>query len=367
MNLGFIFLTGLTSGGLACLAVQGGLLASVIANQKDQEKTDILDEVLPAASHQKKLKILSHHNFSISTFDDLDWLPVSMFLIAKLFAHLVLGLLLGTLGSVITLSLGVRLFFQAFTALFMFSTAMNLLDVHPIFRFVAFQPPKFIQHLVKNTSRSKALFAPLVLGLMTIFIPCGITQAMEVLAVNSGSAVQGALIMGAFVLGTVPIFAILGIATAKLSEGWYQRFNIFAAYSLIVMALYSLNGVLVVTNSPLTFQKITRPITNFFSGERFQHNTTQVKNNRQQVLMNITNNGYSPRSFTVKKGIPVDLILLTKDTYSCAASFVFPEFNIKVNLSPNDQQTVSFTPTRVGKYSYSCSMGMYTGVMEVVE
>jgi len=32
MNLFAIFLTGLTTGGLSCLAMQGGLLASVIAN-----------------------------------------------------------------------------------------------------------------------------------------------------------------------------------------------------------------------------------------------------------------------------------------------------------------------------------------------
>lgn len=37
MNLLLIFLTGLTTGGLSCLAMQGGLLASVIANQKEEE------------------------------------------------------------------------------------------------------------------------------------------------------------------------------------------------------------------------------------------------------------------------------------------------------------------------------------------
>ena len=37
MNLWLIFLTGLTTGGLSCLAVQGGFLASIIANQKEKE------------------------------------------------------------------------------------------------------------------------------------------------------------------------------------------------------------------------------------------------------------------------------------------------------------------------------------------
>lgn len=138
MNLLVIFLTGLTTGGLSCLAMQGGLLTSVIANQKGQQ------------------------------IDESDWLPVAMFLGGKLLSHTLFGFLLGALGSVISLSLGVRLVFQVFKALFMFATAMNLLQVHPIFRFVAFQPPKFMQKWIRNSSKSKAIFAPALLGLLTI-------------------------------------------------------------------------------------------------------------------------------------------------------------------------------------------------------
>jgi sulfite exporter TauE/SafE len=98
----------------------------------------------------------------------------------------------------------------------MFATAMNLLNVHPIFRYVSFQPPKILQRLIRNTTKSKTLFAPGLLGFLTIFIPCGVTQAMEVIAINTGSPLQGALILLAFVLGTSPLFALLGIATAKL-------------------------------------------------------------------------------------------------------------------------------------------------------
>ena len=75
-------------------------------------------------------------NFKLGSFDQLDWMPVGMFLLAKLISHTIFGFLLGALGSVITMSLGVKLTFQVFVALFMFGTAMNLLDVHPIFRFL---------------------------------------------------------------------------------------------------------------------------------------------------------------------------------------------------------------------------------------
>lgn len=369
MNLFIIFLTGLTTGGLSCLAMQGGLLSSVIANQKDQEREDILEDKQQrkAKNKQQYLKSLQSHNFSLSSFDQLDWLPVGMFLVAKLTSHVILGFLLGALGSAITLSLGIRLAFQIFAALFMFATAMNLLDVHPIFRYVVFQPPKFVQRMVRNSSKSKALFAPAILGLMTVFIPCGVTQAMEVLAINTGSPIQGALIMMAFVLGTSPLFAILGVATAKLSEGWYQKFTRFAAVVLIGMALYSVNGVLIVLNSPITLNKIVRPVTYFFSDERFESKLlAPIVDGQQQVTIQVLNHGYEPSYIKIKQGVPTLLTLQSQDTYSCALSFVLNEFGINTFLKATDSQSFTFTPTRTGRYTFTCSMGMYTGIIEVI-
>ena len=194
MNLWLIFLTGLTSGGVTCAAMQGGLLASVIANQK---------------------KVASNPGLGS---DDIA--PVSAFLTAKLISHLALGALLGALGSVVELSLTAKLMFQGLAALFMFATALNLLDIHPVFRYLSFQPPKWAYRLLKNNERSASLIAPSILGFLTVFIPCGVTQAMAVVALSTGSAVMGALTMGSFVLGTVPLFFLIGISTSRPSEAW---------------------------------------------------------------------------------------------------------------------------------------------------
>ncbi|MFZ2199777.1 MAG: sulfite exporter TauE/SafE family protein [Microgenomates group bacterium] len=344
MNLWFIFLTGLTSGGVTCAAMQGGILASTIANQK-------------------KLKVEPG-------FGADDWGGVAAFLTTKLIAHVILGFFLGWLGSAISLSLGVRLFFQGFAALFMFASAMNLLEVHPIFRYVVVTPPKFARRLIKNNMPTDRLFAPGLLGFLTVLIPCGVTQAMEVLAISSGSSVQGALIMGSFVLGTAPMFVLIGLATAKLSEVWRVYFLRTAAVLLIAMALYSINGILQVSDSNYSLERIGPRIVKLLppydTTPRSVTPTPALVDGVQPVTINILNSGYSPRRFAVKSGVPVKLTVNAGEVYSCATAFTFRAFGINAFVKPNTNQVFTFTPDKKGLYTFSCSMGMYSGTMEVI-
>lgn len=344
MNLWLILLTGLTSGGVTCAAMQGGILASTIANQK-------------------KLKVEPG-------FGADDWAGVTAFLVTKLIAHIILGFFLGWLGSAITLSLSMRLFFQGFAALFMFASAMNLLEVHPIFRFMAFTPPKFARKLIKNNTTADRLFAPGLLGFLTILIPCGVTQAMEILAISSGSPIQGALIMGTFVLGTAPMFVLIGIATAKLSEVWRIYFLRTAAVLLIAMALYSFNGILQVMDSNYSLERlgprIVKLLPPYDKSEQRTIPTPSIVDGVQPVTINILNSGYSPRHFAVKNGIPVKLTVNAGEVYSCATAFTFRAFGINAFVKPNTNQVFTFTPDKKGIYTFSCSMGMYSGTMEVI-
>lgn len=356
MNYWLIILAGLTTGGISCAAMQGGLLASVIATGK----TDELEH--PSSTTQP------------TSFDFLDWAPVSAFLIAKLVAHTILGFGLGWLGSKLEISLGARLTFQIAAALFMLTAAANLLDIHPFFRRFTLTPPRFARKFIRSTTRNRALFAPALLGFLTIFIPCGVTQAMEVLAINSANPIQGALIMGAFVLGTVPVFAGIGLATAKLSELWSKRFLQVAAAAIVLMALSSINGVLVVLDSPLaanrlgpTIVRALPPYNKTSSRSYVQDPNVILEDGVQKITLAINNQGYSPRKFSVRVGVPVELTLETNGgVYSCATAFTFRSFKIYDNLGPNDSSVHTFTPTKKGKFTFACSMGMYSGVMEVI-
>lgn len=352
MNLWLIFLTGLTSGGVTCAAMQGGLLASTIANQKVAEAKQDGADAKP------------------QSFDLGDWGPVVAFLSTKMVSHFILGGLLGMLGSVLSLSLGVQLFFQGAAALFMLASAMNLLEVHPIFRYVTITPPRFARKLIKNTTSANRLFAPAFLGILTVLIPCGVTQAMEVLAISSGNPVQGAMIMGVFVAGTAPAFAIIGLATAKLSEVWRIYFLRFAAVLLIVMSVYSFNGILQVSDSQFSLQRlgpqIVRLLPPYDTAPQSATATPKLVDGVQPVTIKIENSGYTPKRFAVKVGLPVSLKVSAGEVYTCASAFTFRAFGINAYVKPNTDQIFNFTPDKKGTYTFTCSMGMYSGVMEVI-
>src|SRR6266446_7877069 len=221
-----IFLTGLIAGGLTCMAVQGGLLAATIA-QREEDR--LKENAIKGAA-----------------------LPILSFLAAKLVAYTILGLLLGLLGSAFQLSLSAKVIMQFVVIIFMLGTALNILNVHPIFRFFVIQPPRFLTRLVRKQSKSKDMFAPGILGAFTIFIPCGTTQAMMALAIASGKPLYGAAILFAFILGTSPIFFILGYFATKLGDAMHQKFMRYAAYGIIILALFNLNSAIILTGTTWT-------------------------------------------------------------------------------------------------------------------
>lgn len=324
-NLIVIFLTGLITGGLTCLAVQGGLLTSMIA---EREKDRLKEEVKKGNAK-----------------------PILFFIGAKLTAYTILGFLLGWFGSFFQLSVSAQAILQFTVAIIMIGTALNLLNAHPVFRYFVIQPPKFLTRLVRNQSKSRDAFAPAVLGAFTVFIPCGTTQAMMALAIASGSPLLGAAILFAFVLGTSPLFFLLGYFTTKLGDAYQKKFFKAAAIAIILLALYNLKGALVLSGTAVDFSS-TRQV---------------VANKNTEFTIQIQPNGYNPRNISVPAGANVTIHLENTDAYTCAQAFTIPRLGIQKVVAPGQKSTVEFTaPTKPGKVVFACSMGMYTGVIHVL-
>lgn len=308
------FITGLTTGGISCFAVQGGLLASVSKR----------------------------------------WQDTVAFLMSKTLAYTILGVIMGFLGSFFVLSPKVLGFMQIMAGLFMISSAGALANIHPFFRHFVITPPKWAMRIARNSTKAQEFFAPAILGLTTVLIPCGVTQAMMALAISTANPLYGAGIMLAFTLGTAPVFFGMGVAFTKLLQN--KSFVYIASIAILLLGINAINSGQVLIGSAHTLQNYYKVI--------FNDNAISKVGNEVQI--DVTNRGYKANINTLKLGVPVKLTLNSKNVTSCARAFVIPSLGINKVLPQNGETVIEFTPKKLGNLTYTCSMGMYTGQFTVV-
>ncbi|MBI5951573.1 MAG: sulfite exporter TauE/SafE family protein [Chloroflexi bacterium] len=339
------FVTGLTTGGLSCLAVQGGLLASSLAHQIEQ------DYAGQVANKKQKTPVRVNSAF-----------PIFLFLVAKVTAYTLLGALLGLLGSYLTLSPITRALLMIAIGVFMIGNALRMFNVHPIFRYFSIEPPKFITRYIRRTAKGTDTFTPLFLGVLTVFIPCGVTQAMMATALGTGSMAMGAALMFAFTLGTSPIFFIIAYLTTELGAKLEKLFMRFVAVVVLILGFVTLDGGLNLMGSPLSFQNLTRSWLPAQAESQPAVEAGPQLSATGEITLNVKNNGYFPRTLKAPADKAFTLNLITDQTYSCARDFVIPALDyyellpdtgvVKVNIPAQEKGSELF---------FTCSMGMYTG------
>jgi sulfite exporter TauE/SafE len=343
------FVTGLTTGGLSCLAVQGGLLASSLAHQIEQ---DYLQRAAHAQSRKQRGKKAPVQQAPRSSTA----MPILLFLAAKLVVYTLLGALLGLLGSYLTLSPITRAVLMILIGIFMLGNALRMFNIHPIFRYFSIEPPKSITRYIRRTAKGTDTFTPLFLGALTVFIPCGVTQAMMAAALGTGSLAMGAALMFAFTLGTSPVFFIIAYLTTELGARLENLFMRFVAATVLVLGLVTVNGGLNILGSPLSFQNLTRNVL------PSRDEPAQSAAAEGEVVLYVQNEGYFPQTLSAPAGKDLTLNLITDQTYSCSRDFVIPALDFYELLPDTGSVKVSIPPQEKGSTLYfTCSMGMYTG------
>jgi sulfite exporter TauE/SafE len=346
------FITGLTTGGLSCLAVQGGLLTSSIARQVEKS----VEQSIAFKTSRK------NRRGSLSRAEPIPGgrsaIAILVFLIAKVAAYTMLGLMLGWLGSAFQLTPVMRGWFQLGIGLFMLGNALRMFNVHPIFRYFSFEPPSVVTRFIRRKARSAdgELLTPALLGLLTVLIPCGVTQAMMALALATGNPVQGAVLMFAFTLGTSPVFFVLAYLFTRLGSRLERGFVVVTAILILALGVVSVNSGLNLLGSPVS-------ISSLFAAKSGEQANLGADDNNSVVRINVENAGYSPNVVYAKAGVPVRLELVTDNTQSCTRAFTIPVLNVAEILPKTGTKVVDIPAQKAGKMSFSCSMGMYTGVI----
>ncbi len=357
------FVTGLTTGGLSCLAVQGGLLASSLADQieKDLSKTG------RAQTQPRRQPQLA--------------LPIVAFLAAKLLAYTLLGFLLGLVGQMFQLTPQARAVFLIAVGIFMLGSALRMLNVHPIFRYFAFEPPAFLRRKLRKTASTagSSLSTPIFLGLMTVLIPCGITQAMMAVALSAANPLQGAALMFAFTLGTSPVFFAVAYFATRLGSKLEKNFMRFVAVVVLVLGLITIDSGLTLAGSPYSLTRLLNgapsqasavtPVQGMqalepsAAGPAPQEPAAPAGAAEENVItVNVMNHGYEPETVHARAGVPVKLRLVSDGVYSCSLAVIIPALRVERYLNSTDEAWVEIPAQEKGTVMpYSCSMGMYSG------
>nr|WP_239070923.1 sulfite exporter TauE/SafE family protein [Amycolatopsis sp. SID8362] len=332
--------TGLFAGGVSCAAVQGGLLTGLITRQRATAG--------PAGASRR-----------VQLGDDLA--PVAGFLVGKLVSHAVLGALLGALGGAVQLSVAARTWLQMGAGVLIVVFGLAQLGV-PGFRRIVVEPPASWMKVVRSRTRSQAALAPALLGVVTVLIPCGVTLSVEALALASGSAVAGAATMAVFVLGTAPLFALLGYAVRKAATAWRGRLAVVTGLVVLVMGLYTLNGGLELAGSPLAAGRVAEAL----RGEDPPADTASAStmDGRQTVVITARTDSYSPENVQARAGVPTTLVVKSDGARGCIRSFVIGDQE-KV-LPVIGETRIELGVLQSGRLDYACGMGMYTGIITVV-
>ena len=335
MSYGFVLVLGLVAGTSTCLAVAGGLLLA-IANK--------YNEANPHLSGIEKFK------------------PHIWFNTGRIVSYALLGGAIGFIGSALTVSPRVTGIITLASGVLMIIMGLQLLQIFPWMSRIQLKMPKFIAHKIYDAGhdhqKSTGKTSSFLFGAATFLLPCGFTQALQLYVLGKGDPVIGALTMAAFSLGTLPSLAGIG-ALSSFSKGSTQRyFTTFSAVLVIILGIFAMPGGLTLTGISLNGDDV---------GVASQVGDLLPLQDKQTVHMEVRGFDYYPAKFTVKKGIPVEWTIDGRNAQGCAQVITLPDMGITERLPRDTVKTLTFTPQKTGKMTFTCSMGMAgPGVFEVI-
>lgn len=326
-----LFIIGLLTS-VHCVAMCGGINLSQCIPQSDLD-------------HNNKLAALR---------------PSFLYNLGRVIAYTVVGGIVGALGSVITLTGVFRGLIQLVAGVFMVMMGINMLGVFPWMRKLMPRMPRFFaQKINSENSKSKN---PLIVGVLNGLIPCGPLQAMQVYALATGSAINGAFSMFLFSLGTVPLMFGLGALSSVLTKKFNDKVIKVGSMLVVVLGLsmfsngWSLSGLSI---NLLPSSDVSDEI-------QLNASDVVIKDGYQMVNSTLASGRYP--AITVQTGIPVKWTIDAPEgsINGCNNRMIIPEYDIEYKFKTGEN-TIEFTPTKSGTFSYSCWMGMIRSDITVLE
>ncbi len=292
---------------------------------------------------------------------------------AKITSYVMVGLVLGAIGSAFNLN-GIRPWIMFAAGAFMIILGLGMTGKAPWAARLTPRPPKFLITALSNLRRkaktdadqgASTLATPVAFGLLTGLMPCAPLQGAEIAAAATGSAVLGATAMLAFGLGTMPLMLAFGTASSLIPRDWKHRLNMVLAIVVMVFGLVFINRAAMLVGSPVTFNSVKSAVvggpSTATSAAAYKTGTDGVV----EVPFAIINTRYVPESVSIPADKPVRLLLDRQEDAACSDRLVIKQLGIDVALAPNAVTTIDLPATAAGTYSMTCGMGMMSGQLVV--
>lgn len=271
-------------------------------------------------------------------------------LVGRILGYALVGGLLGLLGQRIAIG-GVTNVLLIVVSVLMMVVGLQMVGWTPAQK-IRLNLPKSWS---KNIGNKKI---PLIIGFLTVLLPCGFTLLVEGVAVLSGGFLNGFLLMLAFVLGSsIPLW-LIGLSSEKMIKN--QK-----AIGLLVLFFVFYNLYLQFNVGQFRLPNPSSPLIK-------ETESLKIKNDEpvNVVKASYTNYGLSPYQIKVRKGEKVRLeIEVLVSEYGCMSTILLPGLYEKPQtLTKGKTLMMEFTPTKVGVYQFVCAMGVpHKGELYVVE
>ena len=286
-------------------------------------------------------------------------LPSLKYNLGRVISYTIIGGIVGAIGSVVQFTGTLRGMVQILAGVFMVLMGFSLSGLFPAFYRLTPHLPKALGRRINKEKRESN--SPLYVGLLNGLMPCGPLQAMQLYALSTGSAVNGAISMLLFSLGTVPLMFALGALSSILSRKFTHHMMTAGAVLVAVMGIsmfqsgLALSGVNLGSGTAQSQPLQTAP-----------QQVEATKASVQEITSELSRYGYP--AITVKAGIPVKWTIKAdkKNLNGCNNAIVIPEYNLQKAFEVGDN-FIEFTPTHTGTFTYTCWMGMIRSTITVTE
>jgi len=285
--------------------------------------------------------------------------PTFLYNLGRVVSYTVVGFIVGAIGSSITFTNTMQGVLKLMAGIFMVIMGINMTGVFPwLRRFNLRMPRVFSRKLniaIIGRKKGKNQNA-LVVGLLNGLMPCGPLQAMQIYALSTGNAFEGALSMFIFSLGTVPLMFGLGAVSSILNNKFRTR--VMAVGSVLVVVL----GLSMLTQG----WRLSRSDSNPEYQSANNGDQTKTKDQGDIQVINSSLRARSYPNITVQAGVPVKWVIDARqeNITGCNYRMLIREYGIEHTFEVGEN-VVEFTPTKAGKYQYTCWMGMIRGTITV--